>query len=46
MMFASDLDRTIIYSNRALQDFPTDLELAPVEKKSGEFISFLQGDLD
>lgn len=41
MMFASDLDRTIIYSNRALQDFPTDLELTPVEKKSGEFISFM-----
>lgn len=44
MMFASDLDRTLIYSKRALQDFPTDEDLVPVEKKMAEHVSFMTED--
>lgn len=43
MMFASDLDRTLIYSNRALMDFPIngEVELVTVEKKLEKSISFM-----
>lgn len=43
MMFASDLDRTLIYSKRALMDFPPqeELELVSVEKKLDTSVSFM-----
>lgn len=43
MMFASDLDRTLIYSNRALADFKhTDLpNLTSVECKNNEEVAFM-----
>lgn len=43
MIFASDLDRTLIYSNRALIELgkPKDTILKPVEKKEGKWVSFM-----
>lgn len=43
MIIASDLDRTLIYSNRAIAEFgrPADLMLKPVESRDGRWISFM-----
>jgi hydroxymethylpyrimidine pyrophosphatase-like HAD family hydrolase len=43
MMFASDLDRTLIYSKRALTDFnqSTRSDLMAVERKNGEDVAFM-----
>jgi hydroxymethylpyrimidine pyrophosphatase-like HAD family hydrolase len=43
MIFASDLDRTLIYSKRALDDFgvPEGLALTPVEQKDGGLVAFM-----
>lgn len=43
MIFASDLDRTLIYSQRALRQLgvPADVKLRPVEKKAGGWVSFM-----
>ncbi|WP_057764029.1 Cof-type HAD-IIB family hydrolase [Cytobacillus praedii] len=43
MMFASDLDRTLIYSNRALADFKqhTVRDLLAVELKSSQEVAFM-----
>ncbi|HJV17288.1 MAG TPA: hypothetical protein VJ546_07900, partial [Bacillales bacterium] len=43
MIFATDLDRTLIYSNRALEEFgaPEKSALLPVEKKDEKWISFM-----
>ncbi len=43
MIIASDLDRTLIYSSRALSEFgyPARASLKPVEKKEGVWISFM-----
>jgi hydroxymethylpyrimidine pyrophosphatase-like HAD family hydrolase len=43
MMFATDLDRTIIYSRKALEDLGPALNdhLRPVEKKAGSEIAFM-----
>ncbi|MDQ0155121.1 HAD family hydrolase [Robertmurraya andreesenii] len=43
MMFASDLDRTLIYSNRALSDYGVeeDIELVTVEQKLDQKVSFM-----
>jgi HAD superfamily hydrolase (TIGR01484 family) len=43
MMFATDLDRTIIYSRKALEDLgpSIDGQLRAVEKKEGKSISFM-----
>lgn len=43
MMFATDLDRTIVYSKKALEDLGTPLNerLLPVEKKEGEALSYM-----
>ncbi|GKU80895.1 HAD family hydrolase [Niallia sp. NCCP-28] len=42
-MFASDLDRTLIYSQRALETLQTPLteKMLPVEKRNNEDISFM-----
>lgn len=44
IMFASDLDRTLIYSKRALSEMSTPLnkEMVPVEKRNGENISYMK----
>ncbi|TRZ37814.1 hypothetical protein CEQ21_20510 [Niallia circulans] len=44
MMFASDLDRTLIYSQRALSEMGTPLnkEMVAVEKRNGENISYMK----
>ncbi|MDZ5473143.1 HAD family hydrolase [Bacillus sp. 31A1R] len=41
MMFASDLDRTLIFSTRVLKEFPCQDELTSVEQKSGKDVSFM-----
>lgn len=43
MIFASDLDRTLIYSQRALEDYPAEdnLDLVSVERKLEKDISFM-----
>lgn len=43
MMFASDLDRTIIYSKRAIEEFSIEeeLELITVERKEENDVSFM-----
>lgn len=43
MIVASDLDRTLIYSNRAIEEFgvPANTKLKPVEKKDGKTIAFM-----
>lgn len=43
MIFASDLDRTLIYSNRAIEEFgyPDKTMLKPVERKDDKWISFM-----
>lgn len=40
MIFASDLDRTLIYSNKFLEDTPED-EIRLIEKKGDQEISFM-----
>lgn len=46
MMFATDLDRTIIYSRRALEDLGPQLtdNMYAVEKRNGEELSFMTQD--
>jgi len=43
MIFASDLDRTLIYSKRAIEEFgvPEGLALIPVEQKDGNWVAFM-----
>lgn len=43
MIIASDLDRTLIYSYRAMEQFgqPFETNLKPVERKDGKWISFM-----
>ena len=41
MIFASDLDRTLIYSKKAIGDSFAELEVIPVELYQGEHISFM-----
>lgn len=43
MIVASDLDRTLIYSNRALAElgFPPGTSLKPVEIKEGKWVSYM-----
>lgn len=43
MIIASDLDRTLIYSNRAMDELgrPADLLLKPVENREGRWVSFM-----
>jgi len=43
MIFASDLDRTLSYSNRAIEEFglATTLKLKPIEKKDDRWVSFM-----
>jgi hydroxymethylpyrimidine pyrophosphatase-like HAD family hydrolase len=45
MMFASDLDRTLIYSKRALDEMntPWNETMICVEKRNGEEVSFMTG---
>ncbi|MCM3030583.1 HAD family hydrolase [Niallia sp. MER 6] len=46
MMFASDLDRTLIYSERALSEMGTPLNesMVPVERLKGNYISYMKID--
>jgi hydroxymethylpyrimidine pyrophosphatase-like HAD family hydrolase len=43
MIFASDLDRTLIYSKRAIKEFgvPEGLTLTPVEQKAGNWVAYM-----
>jgi hypothetical protein len=43
MIIASDLDRTLIYSKRAIEDLgrSEESELKPIEKKDGNWIAFM-----
>ncbi|TWE06097.1 hydroxymethylpyrimidine pyrophosphatase-like HAD family hydrolase [Neobacillus bataviensis] len=43
MIFASDLDRTLIFSKRAIEEFgvPEGLALTPVEQKDGSWVAFM-----
>ncbi len=43
MIIATDLDRTIMYSNRAIEEFgmPKDVKLEPVEKNNGKWSGFM-----
>ncbi|MGG3470194.1 hypothetical protein ABES02_22250 [Neobacillus pocheonensis] len=43
MIFASDLDRTLVYSKRALEELgiPKGTLLKPVEKKDGSWVSYM-----
>ena len=43
MIFASDLDRTLIFSKRAIEEFgvPEGLALTPVEQKEGSWVAFM-----
>ncbi|WP_040208528.1 HAD family hydrolase [Neobacillus jeddahensis] len=43
MIFASDLDRTLMYSARAITDLgmPISSKLKPVEEKDGKWVSFM-----
>lgn len=41
VIYASDLDRTIIYSDRFINEHKTDAKYTPVEKKDGKVISNL-----
>jgi hydroxymethylpyrimidine pyrophosphatase-like HAD family hydrolase len=43
MIFASDLDRTICYSNRAIEElgFPLSSKLKPIEKKDNQWVAFM-----
>lgn len=43
MIIASDLDRTLIYSNRAIDEFgrPLDSNLIPIESREGKSVSFM-----
>ena len=39
VLYASDLDRTLIFSNKFIQEYPTDAPYTPVETKDGRVIS-------
>lgn len=43
MIIASDLDRTLCYSTRAMEELgrPEKLALRPIEKKDGQWVSFM-----
>lgn len=43
MIFASDLDRTLIYSKRAINELgkPEETKLKPVEKKEGNWVAYM-----
>jgi hydroxymethylpyrimidine pyrophosphatase-like HAD family hydrolase len=43
MIFATDLDRTVIYSDRALQElgYPDERMLKPVERKGDKWVSYM-----
>ncbi|WHY75786.1 hypothetical protein QNH20_16850 [Neobacillus sp. WH10] len=43
MIFASDLDRTLMYSSRAIEELgePKDSMLKPVEKKDGRWVAYM-----
>lgn len=41
VLFASDLDRTIIYSSRFLKEYGTEAERTPVEFKEDKIISYI-----
>lgn len=43
MIIASDLDRTLVYSQRAIEQLglPNDTSLKPVEKKSEQWVSYM-----
>jgi hypothetical protein len=43
MIFATDLDRTVIYSKRALQElgYPDERVLKPVERKGDKWVSYM-----
>jgi hydroxymethylpyrimidine pyrophosphatase-like HAD family hydrolase len=43
MIIASDLDRTLIYSNRSIDEFgyPANTMLTPVENREGKWVSFM-----
>lgn len=46
MIIASDLDRTLIYSNRSIDEFgrPVNRMLKPVENREGKWVSFMTND--
>jgi hydroxymethylpyrimidine pyrophosphatase-like HAD family hydrolase len=43
MIFAADLDRTLMYSKRAITELgePKELDLTPVEKKDGYWVAYM-----
>lgn len=41
ILYASDLDRTLIFSGRFLKEFPTNVEYTPVETKGERIISYM-----
>ena len=43
MIIASDLDRTLMYSKRAIEEFgrPKNKSLKPVEKKHGNWVGYM-----
>jgi len=43
MIFASDLDRTLMYSNRAIEELgnPNEFTLKPVELKDGRWVAYM-----
>lgn len=43
MIFASDLDRTLIYSSRAMEELriPQNTKVIPVEKRNGSWVAFM-----
>lgn len=45
ILYASDLDRTLIYSGRFLEEYPTESEIEVIETKDGRIISYMSSDV-
>jgi hydroxymethylpyrimidine pyrophosphatase-like HAD family hydrolase len=41
ILYASDLDRTLIFSEKFLKDYPSDCKYSPCETKDGKVISYM-----
>lgn len=45
ILYASDLDRTLIYSGRFLEEYPTDAQIEVIETKGDKVISYISTDV-
>jgi len=45
VLYASDMDRTLIFSGRFLEEYPTDASYSVIEQKEGKVISYMSDEV-